>query len=146
MNLSRHFFCCSLCLAPVAGLYGQTYFYDEYGRLRSANYLSGDVLTQSYAQSGILEGSVAGTDSDGDGLPDAFEDQIIEDRSSDSITSFADVQPGDDYDNDEVSNFDEYLAATDPTDGAQQIPIIPEPGHATPLFMALTGLILLRKR
>lgn len=55
-------------------------------------------------------------DSDSDGLPDWFEDLIINDDPSDGYTSYADVLPTDDYDGNTVSNLDEYTSQTDPTD------------------------------
>ena len=42
----------------------------------------------------------AASDQDGDGLPDAWEQQIIDADPGDGIETIADVLPGDDFDND----------------------------------------------
>jgi hypothetical protein len=62
-------------------------------------------------------------DTDNDGLPDAWEQQIINANSSDSITTILHVNPLDDFDNDGFNNINEYLNQTDPT-----LANIPEPG------------------
>ena len=56
------------------------------------------------------------TDSDGDGLLDVFEQQIIDADPNDAIETVADVLPGDDFDNDGLSNLGESEAGTNPTD------------------------------
>lgn len=59
-----------------------------------------------------------GEDSDGDGLPDAWERNVI--AATGRNRSLADIRPGDDTDKDGISNFQEYLAGTyafDPKDG-----------------------------
>ena len=53
-------------------------------------------------------------DGDGDGLPDAWEQQIIDANSTDGITSIADVLPGDDFDGDGLSNQQELANGTVP--------------------------------
>jgi len=58
-----------------------------------------------------------GEDSDGDGLPDAWERLLI---SALGHGTLADIRPGDDSDHDGISNYDEYVAGTyafDPADG-----------------------------
>ena len=55
-------------------------------------------------------------DTDGDGLPDAWEQQIVDADPNDGITTIADVLPGDDFDNDGLNNSGEYDNATDPND------------------------------
>jgi hypothetical protein len=51
-----------------------------------------------------------GVDSDGDGLPDAWEQDVI--GAIDGVDSLADVTPEGDSDSDGVSNFIEYIAGT----------------------------------
>lgn len=59
-------------------------------------------------------------DSDGDELPDWWEQQIID--YSDSMNSFEDVLPEDDFDGDNFSNMEEYQEETDPTDARAHPP------------------------
>jgi len=54
-------------------------------------------------------------DTDGDGLPDSLEHQIIDADPNDSILTLEDVLPGDDFDGDGESNLTEFLNGTDPT-------------------------------
>lgn len=52
-----------------------------------------------------------GTDADGDGLPDEWEQQLMA-ASGGSITNIAQILPEDDFDGDGASNIQEYLAGT----------------------------------
>ncbi|GHC07154.1 thrombospondin type 3 repeat-containing protein [Cerasicoccus arenae] len=58
-------------------------------------------------------------DVDGDGLPDDWEGVIITggltDQNGDNVVDIFDVQPDDDFDNDGLSNLEEFLVGTDPT-------------------------------
>ena len=54
-------------------------------------------------------------DSDQDGLTNTFEDQIIDFDLNDDITSYADVQPGDDFDGDGLIESIEQSLGTSPT-------------------------------
>lgn len=55
-------------------------------------------------------------DTDMDGLPDYFEQLIINANPSDGIASYADVLPGDDFDGDSSTNMQEFARGTDPID------------------------------
>lgn len=58
-----------------------------------------------------------GEDSDGDGLPDAWERMLLDMMGGGTL---ADIRPEDDFDHDGLSNYAEYIAGTyafDPTDG-----------------------------
>ena len=55
-------------------------------------------------------------DVDDDGLPDSFEQLIIDADTQDAITSINDVLPDDDFDADDSSNLEEYERLTDPID------------------------------
>ncbi len=59
--------------------------------------------------------SVAVIDDDGDGLPDDWEQQIIDDNPGDSIVDIYDVLSEDDYDDDGLTNGQEYELGLDPT-------------------------------
>ncbi|MCK4905693.1 S8 family serine peptidase [bacterium] len=92
------------------------------------NYHIADVLVDgvsigaiaSYAFSNVtgthtIQASFAITDSDSDGLPDDWEQQIIDANSNDDIISIENVKPEDDFDNDGLTNLEEHNAGTDPT-------------------------------
>ncbi len=50
----------------------------------------------------------AGVDSDGDGLPDEFEREMLAYSTNSAISTIEDIRPEDDFDGDGVSNGDEY--------------------------------------
>jgi hypothetical protein len=58
---------------------------------------------------------VVPTDLNHDGLPDSWEYRIIDASTNDAIRTLADVRPGDDFDHDGATNYQEYIADTDPT-------------------------------
>lgn len=53
-----------------------------------------------------------GTDVDGDGMSDAWEENILRADDGYTFTSIADVLPGDDFDGDGSSNLEEFRAGT----------------------------------
>ena len=75
----------------------------------------------------------ASADVDQDGMPDAWEQQIVDASRAahGSIQSIWDVRPGDDYDGDGLSNLAEYLGGTSPIDGTPRLMLyspVPLPG------------------
>ena len=78
-----------------------------------------DVLDLSDAYRGaafrILIGDITLLDTDGDGIADSWERQIVDFYNDDDIETVADVYPEDDFDWDGFSNIREYLSASDPT-------------------------------
>jgi len=91
------------------------------------------------------------TDTDGDGLGDNFENLIINfaqtdgDSGNDYIQSFAEVLPDDDFDGDGLSNMDEFLYRTDPTDGTTSLPLNRAAGIAA-VLVAFGVMIALNRR
>jgi hypothetical protein len=81
-----------------------------------------------------------GEDSDGDGLPDAWERALI-DMLGGGLT-LADIRPGDDSDHDGLTNLQEYLAGTyafDPEDGFRLTQAGQKDGHPVLEFLAIRG-------
>ena len=63
-------------------------------------------------------------DADSDGLPDAFEQLIIDYDPDDSIRDLWDVAGEDDFDGDGKSNGEELLAGTEPTSGSSCLRLV----------------------
>lgn len=83
-----------------------------------------------------------GVDSDRDGIPDAWERDIIDGDPNDGYKTLADVRPGDDADNDGLTNLQEYLAGTyalDELDGVAIEVVNVAGGIAQLRFLAVTG-------
>lgn len=57
-----------------------------------------------------------GVDSDGDGIPDEWEQLMIDSDYTGRLLSFADVNPNDDLDGDGLTNLQEFLLGTYPLD------------------------------
>jgi hypothetical protein len=72
---------------------------------------SGDIDIDSIVIDGFLGG-----DSDGDGMNDSFEQLIIDADPDDALATIADVRPEDDFDNDLLSNLEEFERLTSPID------------------------------
>ena len=80
-----------------------------------------------------------GVDSDSDGLPDSWENDLIEADPTGRLT-LADVRANDDLDGDGLSNLDEYLAGTYALDGSDTLALSVEEivnGVARLRFMAV---------
>lgn len=66
---------------------------------------------------GAVLASLQGTDTDGDGLDDAWEKLLVDADPNDGVDSILDIHPGDDFDGDGLSNRNEYIAGTSAVDG-----------------------------
>ncbi len=84
-----------------------------------------------------------GVDSDNDGLPDAWEWDLIA-RSNGRLSTLADVKPGDDLDGDGLTNLQEYLIGTyalDKLDGLALEVRTVENGRACLRFASVPGRV-----
>ena len=59
-----------------------------------------------------------GLDLDGDGMDDAWEQQIVDADLGDTLLGIEDVLPGDNFDGGTANNLEEFLRGTSPLDGA----------------------------
>ena len=83
-----------------------------------------------------------GEDRDGDGMADAWEEDLIAANQSDGVISLADINPDDDLDGDGVSNLGEYVAGTYAFQQSDRVNIeivSVEDGIAHLRFLAITG-------
>lgn len=74
--------------------------------------MQGQVPTLGAAAGSTRVDLTLGEDSDGDGLPDAWEQDVIDFDPDDNLAGLADVKPGDDSDGDGMTNLAEYIAGT----------------------------------
>lgn len=93
--------------AQYAGLQNQTVEFIWY----CGGQGSGDMDVDSIVIEGIED---IPSDTDADGLPDSFEQLIIDADPDDAIETIEDVLPGDDFDSDFASNLSEYDNRTNP--------------------------------
>jgi len=92
-----------------------TYSYNDLDQLTTSERGDNTSIRYDYDANGNITAvrTITPTDTDGDGLPDAWEQQYFGDLSQ---------EPFEDADNDGFSNLEEYRAGSDPTD-ASSIPI-----------------------
>ncbi len=80
--------------------------------------VSDEDFSSAPATTGLFSLDNTFEDADNDNLPDDWERRIADFDSDDDIVSPADVNPNADFDGDGKTNCEEYLAGTDPADGA----------------------------
>lgn len=83
-----------------------------------------------------------GIDSDGDGLPDDWEKDLVNSDRNDAYASIGDIRPGDDLDSDGISNLNEYIAGTyafDRRDGLKLDIVDIQQDRAHMRFLTITG-------
>jgi hypothetical protein len=104
VSLADGFWTCSLAFGVGYGLAGQVHNEDGIA-VEVAKYAE---QTRTFQVPLIV-------DTDNDLMPDAWEYQIIDADSTDSIITLDDVKPDDDFDGDGRKNLEEYLAGSIPT-------------------------------
>lgn len=83
-----------------------------------------------------------GVDSDRDGLPDRWEEDLIASSLEDDLDILEDVRPEDDFDRDGLSNLAEYIAGTyafDQKDGLNMEVVGKVDGFVHLRFLSITG-------
>ena len=94
---------------------------------------SGGLIFVAEDEAGLAIGTVS-EDVDKDGLPDAWEQQIVDADPNDGLRTIQDVLPADDFDGDSASNLAEFVAGTSPTDSTSRFiaSLPPTSGGAAP--------------
>lgn len=96
-------------------LHAATYTYDSLSRLKEADYGSIRAVYRYDAGGNLTDiRYIRNGDADGDGLPDTWEQQIINADLNDAISTTEDVTPWSDFDGDGRDNLAEYQHSTDP--------------------------------
>ncbi len=109
-------FYCLSCVLSISS-YAQNYTYDSVGRLIGVTYDDGSSITYTFDAAGNrLSFAVQKSDIDGDGLPDDFEQAIIDSNPSDDIETIDDVLPENDFDGDGYSNLRELFSMSNAID------------------------------
>ncbi|HEX8679803.1 MAG TPA: hypothetical protein VF683_07575, partial [Chthoniobacterales bacterium] len=83
-----------------------------------------------------------GVDTDTDGLPDSWEQELIDTDTTGTLHTLTDVRPDDDLDGDGLTNAQEYIAGTYALDGGDrlELKVIQATSTFTRLrFLAITG-------
>lgn len=100
-----------LFLTSFASAHTITYEYDSRNRLERATYVDGTIIEYTYDHIGNrLSMVITNPDTDGDGMPDIWEMQYFGTLDRDGTG---------DYDNDGISDLDEYLNGTNPAQDTQ---------------------------
>jgi len=91
--------------------------YNRFAKIENTEISLNDSIQLSNQDMGSVENFLISMngDTDNDGLPDAWEEQIIDHNGSDSLFLITHVLPEDDFDGDGISNYDEYINNTSPT-------------------------------
>jgi hypothetical protein len=103
---------------PIQFLAGSEAWLSRSIQLVLSNAVNAEIIASQAAHARTLSG-----DADGDGLPDIWEQAIIDANPLDSIKTIVDVTAGADFDHDGLSNLEEYLAGTNPVDTASNLRI-----------------------
>jgi hypothetical protein len=92
--------------------------------------ITNDDPDESQVDVDLMGRGITPEDNDGDGLPDFWENQIIYADLDDDIYDIEDVNPGDDFDNDLLTNQQEYGTGSSPINARPDKPILDSPVNA----------------
>ena len=119
-----------------------TIWVDMNGQVYLPIQMQGDLQTLGESGGSTRLDLTLGVDSDGDGLPDSWEQNVIDFDLNDGLASLEDVRPGDDIDGDRMTNYAEYIAGTYAFDEIDALEIEVKEivdGVARLEFVAITG-------